>query len=74
MLAAGVCVAPTDEEAQVLRSSQILAFANLRTGNPGPLPRPVERVEDHVPPAFCSKCSMLCRALRRVRPKLCRLA
>ena len=51
MLAAGVCVASTDEEAQVLRSSQILAFANLRTGSPGPLPRPIERVEDQVPPA-----------------------
>ena len=49
MLAAGVCVAPTDEEAKVLRSSQVLAFARLRTGRPGPLPVPVDAIEEHVP-------------------------
>jgi luciferase family oxidoreductase group 1 len=41
MLAAGVCAAETDDEAIYLRSSQILAFARLRTGRPGKLPRPV---------------------------------
>ena len=41
MLAAGVCTAATDDEAWYLRSSQIRAFANLRTGRPGKLPRPV---------------------------------
>ena len=41
MLAAGVCAAATDDEAWYLRSSQIRAFASLRTGHPGKLPRPV---------------------------------
>ncbi len=41
MLAAGVCAAATDDQAWYLRSSQIRAFANLRTGHPGKLPRPV---------------------------------
>lgn len=49
MLAAGVCAAPSDEEAAFLRSSQILAFARLRTGRPGPLPLPVNDIEAHVP-------------------------
>ncbi len=40
MMAAGLCAAPTDAEAQFLRSSQVLAFARLRTGRPGRLPRP----------------------------------
>jgi luciferase family oxidoreductase group 1 len=41
MLAAGVCAAATDDEARYLRSSQMLAFARLRTGRPGKLPRPI---------------------------------
>lgn len=41
MLLAGVCGADTDAEAEYLRSSQILAFARLRMGQPGKLPRPV---------------------------------
>ena len=49
MLAAGVCVADTDEEAHFLKSSQILAFARLRTGNPGKLPRPVADISTEVP-------------------------
>ncbi|MBL4927698.1 LLM class flavin-dependent oxidoreductase [Fuscibacter oryzae] len=40
MMAVGVCAADTDEEATYLRSSQVLAFARLRMGNPGKLPRP----------------------------------
>jgi len=50
MVAAGVCAADTDEEAQYLRSSQILAFARLRTGRPGKLPLPVEDISAEVPP------------------------
>ncbi len=50
MVAAGVCAAPTDDEAQFLRSSQVLAFARLRTGRPGKLPRPVADVSAEVPP------------------------
>ena len=41
MLAAGVCAAATDDEASYLRSSQMLAFARLRSGRPGKLPHPV---------------------------------
>ncbi|QDY69091.1 LLM class flavin-dependent oxidoreductase [Qingshengfaniella alkalisoli] len=51
MMAAGVCAADTDEEALFLRSSQILAFARLRGGKPGKLPRPVPDVTEEVPPA-----------------------
>ena len=50
MMAAGVCAADTDAEATLLKSSQQLAFARLRTGNPGKLPRPVAHIADHVPP------------------------
>jgi luciferase family oxidoreductase group 1 len=49
MIAAGVCAAPTDEEADFLRSSQILAFARLRSGRPGKLPVPVRDVTTEVP-------------------------
>ena len=41
MMAAGVCAAETDAQAEFLRSSQVLAFARLRMGRPGKLPRPV---------------------------------
>lgn len=50
MVAAGVCAAETDDEAHFLRSSQLLAFARLRTGAPGKLPKPVENIKDHIPP------------------------
>ncbi|MEB8388815.1 LLM class flavin-dependent oxidoreductase [Rhodobacteraceae bacterium KMM 6894] len=49
MMAAGVCGADTDSEADYLRSSQYLAFARLRTGKPGKLPRPVNDVEAQIP-------------------------
>lgn len=49
MMAVGVCAAETDAEAQLLRTSQELAFARLRTGQPGKLPRPVHDIEAHVP-------------------------
>jgi alkanesulfonate monooxygenase SsuD/methylene tetrahydromethanopterin reductase-like flavin-dependent oxidoreductase (luciferase family) len=29
-----------------------LAFARLRSGRPGQLPRPVERIEDHIDPGL----------------------
>ncbi|MFD1913258.1 LLM class flavin-dependent oxidoreductase [Halodurantibacterium flavum] len=50
MLAVNVFAADTDAEGTYLRSSMIQAFANLRTGQPGPLPRPVENVEEILPP------------------------
>lgn len=49
MVAAGVCAAESDEKAAYLRTSQILAFARLRSGTPGKLPRPVEDISAHVP-------------------------
>jgi luciferase family oxidoreductase group 1 len=45
MLAFNVFAAETDAEGWRLRSSMTQAFANLRTGRPGPLPRPVDDVE-----------------------------
>jgi luciferase family oxidoreductase group 1 len=51
MMAAGVCAAETDEEAEYLRSSQLLAFARLRTGRPGKLPRPVRELGAEIPPS-----------------------
>src|SRR5690625_5595122 len=50
MLALNVHAADTDEEAVRIRTSQQLAFAALRTGRPGRLPAPVERIEDHLDP------------------------
>jgi luciferase family oxidoreductase group 1 len=44
MMAAGICAAETDEEAAYLRSSQVLAFARLRSGRPGKLPHPTRDV------------------------------
>jgi luciferase family oxidoreductase group 1 len=46
MLAAGVCAAQTDAEADYLRSSQILAFARLRSGAPGKLPAPLHDLSE----------------------------
>ena len=50
MVAAGVCAAPTDDEAVFLRSSQMLSFARLRMGRPGRLPPPVADLAAEVPP------------------------
>ena len=49
MMAAGVCAADTDAEARYLRTSQMLAFARLRTGTPGKLPRPVDDISAVIP-------------------------
>ncbi|MGX1499423.1 luciferase family oxidoreductase group 1 [Labrenzia sp. MBR-25] len=49
MVAAGVFAADTDEEAVYHRSSQLLAFARLRMGNPGKLPLPVKDVSAEIP-------------------------
>ena len=46
MLAVGVCAAQTDAEADYLRSSQILAFARLRSGAPGKLPAPLHDLSE----------------------------
>ncbi|MCD1627098.1 LLM class flavin-dependent oxidoreductase [Seohaeicola saemankumensis] len=49
MVAAGVCAADTDDEAHYLRTSQMLSFARLRSGQPGKLPAPVRDLEAQVP-------------------------
>ena len=51
MMCAGICAAETDAEATFLRSSQILAFARLRSGRPGRLPRPTQDLTSDVPQA-----------------------
>lgn len=51
IVAAGVCAADTDAEAQFLRTSQIMAFARLRMGRPGKLPRPVHDLSAEMPEA-----------------------
>ncbi|MDW4498738.1 LLM class flavin-dependent oxidoreductase [Sulfitobacter sp. D35] len=55
MVAAGVCAAPSDDEAAHLRSSQLLAFARLRSGRPGKLPRPVADIGTEIPPAVLAQ-------------------
>lgn len=55
MMAAGVCAAETDAEAVYLRSSQILAFARLRTGRPGKLPRPTHDLDAEIPGAVMAQ-------------------
>lgn len=50
MVAASACAADTDEEAEFLRSSQILSFARRLTGQRGKLPRPMENVTATIPP------------------------
>jgi luciferase family oxidoreductase group 1 len=50
MAGASVIAAETDEKARFLFSSQQQAFVNLRTGNPGPLPPPVEGFEENLDP------------------------
>jgi luciferase family oxidoreductase group 1 len=45
MLAANVFAADTDEEGAYLRTSMQQAFARLRTGRPGKLPRPVDDID-----------------------------
>ena len=64
MVAAGVCAAETDAEAEFLRSSQLLAFSNLRTGKPGKLPYPTHDVAAEIPSAVFAqvKQAMSCSA------------
>ena len=55
MIAAGICAAESDAEADFLRSSQMLAFANLRTGKPGKLPGPTHDVTAEIPALVLSQ-------------------
>ncbi|WP_120076125.1 LLM class flavin-dependent oxidoreductase [Aurantiacibacter odishensis] len=49
MAAMGVMCAETDEEAELLSSSQDQAFVRLRTGEPGKLPPPIPNYRDTLP-------------------------
>jgi len=51
MPAMSVIAADTDEEARYLFTSTQQAFVNLRSGRPGPLPRPVEGYAEALEPA-----------------------
>jgi luciferase family oxidoreductase group 1 len=55
VMAAGVCAAATDAEAEFLRSSQLLAFARLRTGRPGKLPPPTRDVTREIPASIMAQ-------------------
>ncbi len=52
ILAVNVFAGETDAEGRYLRSSMAQAFANLSSGRPGPLPRPVEDLASAVEPAL----------------------
>src|SRR5579883_505277 len=60
MLGLNVFAAATDEEARRLFTSLQQAFANLRRGEPGQLPPPVDDVERHLSPR---EQAMVARAL-----------
>jgi len=51
MMGMGCFAAETDARAAYLRSSMQLTFANLRTGRPGKLPRPVADVDRLIAPS-----------------------
>ena len=61
MLAINVFGADTDAEGARLKTSMQQAFINLRTGRPGPLPRPVDSIHDIAPPELVAQVD---RALR----------
>ncbi|GAB4359128.1 MAG: LLM class flavin-dependent oxidoreductase [Oricola sp.] len=52
MMAINIFAAPTDEEGHFIRTSMQLAFARLRTGMPGKLPRPVEDIDAAIDPSI----------------------
>lgn len=52
MVAMNVFAADTEEDAKFHQSSAVLGFAKLRAGMPGPLPKPVVRLEDHLDPSW----------------------
>jgi luciferase family oxidoreductase group 1 len=64
MIAVGVSAADTDEEATYLRSSQLLAFARLRTGRPGKLPRPTHDLSEVPAPILAqARAALSCSAV-----------
>ena len=61
MLAINVFGADMDAEGTRLKTSMQQAFINLRTGRPGPLPKPVDNIHDIAPPELVAQVD---RALR----------
>ncbi len=59
IVAASVCAADTDEEAEYLRSSQLQAFANIITNKRGRLPLPVDDIEEKVAPQVLSQAKRM---------------
>lgn len=51
MLGYNICVADSEEEAQLLRTSSLQSFVNLRRGVPGKLPPPDAEFESKLSPA-----------------------
>lgn len=58
MMAINVHAGADDAEGAYLRSSQQQAFANLRTGRPGPLPAPVEDITSVIEPPVLAMVDM----------------
>jgi alkanesulfonate monooxygenase SsuD/methylene tetrahydromethanopterin reductase-like flavin-dependent oxidoreductase (luciferase family) len=54
MIAVNVFGADSDAEGARLRTTMQQAFARLRLGQPGKLPRPVDGITEHLPPAVLS--------------------
>jgi luciferase family oxidoreductase group 1 len=50
ILGYNICAADTEAEARFHRTSSLQAFLNLRFGNPGKLPQPVEGFEEQLSP------------------------
>lgn len=63
-----VFAADTDDEAKLLFSSVQQAFVNLRTGNAGQLPPPVQDYEENLDPRFVAsiKAALSCSAVGNV--------
>lgn len=72
MLAMNVYGAETEAEAAYLKTSMQQAFARLRTGQPGKLPRPVERITEAVAPALLAQVEQAFRITAMGTPEMVR--
>ncbi|PJE29943.1 luciferase family oxidoreductase, group 1 [Pseudooceanicola antarcticus] len=72
MLAMNVYAAETEERAAYLKTTMQQAFARLRMGQPGRLPHPVERIEDHVDPALLAQVERAFRVTAMGTPEMVR--
>lgn len=61
MLAVNVFAADDPAQSAVLKSSMQQSFARLRTGRPGPLPRPVQNITDHLAPPILAAVNQAMR-------------